>query len=185
MVLLAKWILENKSKARVVIVTDRDELDKQIEGVFTEAGEPIKRTTSGRDLMSQLGHPRRRIAPYIARSCQLIRNGLLRHRCGVGVDALERIRSFHVVSNILIGFVADSFNDTTHFYQAHFCRTPNLTIEPLQTLNKIIVTQPRLTQLQAWFYAGPNPSNFRHRHPVSPNVFKARKKVFKFILSAT
>ena len=55
MVLLAKWILENKSSARVVIVTDRDELDKQIERVFTDAGEGIKRTSSGRDLMSQLG----------------------------------------------------------------------------------------------------------------------------------
>ena len=31
MVLLAKWILENKPNARVAIVTDRDELDKQIE----------------------------------------------------------------------------------------------------------------------------------------------------------
>jgi type I site-specific restriction-modification system R (restriction) subunit len=38
MVLLAKWILENKPNARVVIVTDRDELDKQIEGVFIAAG---------------------------------------------------------------------------------------------------------------------------------------------------
>ena len=55
MVMLAKWILENKSKARVVIVTDRDELDKQIETVFNEAGEPIKRTSSGSDLMKQLG----------------------------------------------------------------------------------------------------------------------------------
>src|SRR6202023_2570835 len=40
--------------ARVAIITDRDELDKQIERVFTEVGEPIKRTNSGRDLMSQL-----------------------------------------------------------------------------------------------------------------------------------
>ncbi len=55
MVLLAKWILENKPNARVVIVTDRDELDKQIEGVFTDAGHPITRTSSGRDLMSLLG----------------------------------------------------------------------------------------------------------------------------------
>jgi type I restriction enzyme R subunit len=31
MVLLAKWILENNPNARVAIVTDRDELDKQIE----------------------------------------------------------------------------------------------------------------------------------------------------------
>jgi len=55
MVLLAKWILENNPHARVAIITDRDELDKQIERVFTEAGEAIKRTNSGRDLMSQLG----------------------------------------------------------------------------------------------------------------------------------
>ncbi|MFM1907432.1 MAG: hypothetical protein RLZZ591_1109 [Pseudomonadota bacterium] len=61
MVLLAKWILENKPNARVVIVTDRDELDKQIEGVFTDAGHPITRTTSGRNLMTQLGHAKPRL----------------------------------------------------------------------------------------------------------------------------
>ncbi len=55
MVLLAKWILENKPNARVVIVTDRDELDKQIEGVFIAAGYPMTRASSGRDLMTQLG----------------------------------------------------------------------------------------------------------------------------------
>ena len=61
MVLLAKWILENNPNARVVIITDRDELDKQIEGVFTEAGETIKRTTSGRDLMTQLAQAKPRL----------------------------------------------------------------------------------------------------------------------------
>jgi type I restriction enzyme R subunit len=55
MVLLAKWILENKPTARVLILTDRDELDKQIERVFTAAGETIYRTSSGYDLMAQLG----------------------------------------------------------------------------------------------------------------------------------
>jgi len=55
MVLLAKWILEHNPHARVAIITDRDELDKQIERVFTDAGEAIKRTSSGRDLMKQLG----------------------------------------------------------------------------------------------------------------------------------
>jgi len=55
MVLLAKWILENNPNARVAIITDRDELDKQIERVFTEAGESIYRTSSGLDLMCQLG----------------------------------------------------------------------------------------------------------------------------------
>ncbi len=55
MVFLAKWILESNPNARVAIVTDRDELDKQIEGVFKDSGEDIYRTSSGRDLMSQLG----------------------------------------------------------------------------------------------------------------------------------
>ncbi len=55
MVLLAKWILENMPQARVLIVTDRDELDKQIARVFKESGEAIHRTTSGADLMAQLG----------------------------------------------------------------------------------------------------------------------------------
>ena len=54
MVLLAKWILENLPKSRVLILTDRDELDKQIERVFNDAGEAICRTSSGRDLMAQL-----------------------------------------------------------------------------------------------------------------------------------
>lgn len=61
MVLLARWILEANPHARVAIITDRDELDKQIERVFTEAGEAIKRTSSGRDLMSQLGQAKPRL----------------------------------------------------------------------------------------------------------------------------
>ena len=61
MVLLAKWILENKPNARVLIVTDRDELDKQIAGVFHASGETIYRTQSGADLMTQLGQPTPRL----------------------------------------------------------------------------------------------------------------------------
>jgi type I restriction enzyme R subunit len=61
MVILAKWILENNPEARVAIITDRDELDKQIERVFNDTGEPIKRTTSGRDLMAQLAEAKPRL----------------------------------------------------------------------------------------------------------------------------
>ena len=38
MVLLAKWILEQDPDARVLVITDRDELDKQIEGVMKNVG---------------------------------------------------------------------------------------------------------------------------------------------------
>lgn len=54
MVWLAKWILENNPKARLLIVTDRTELDEQIEGVFLGVGESIKRTSSGADLVNKL-----------------------------------------------------------------------------------------------------------------------------------
>jgi type I restriction enzyme R subunit len=61
MVLLARWILENNPNARVAIITDRDELDKQIERVFSGSGEDIYRTSSGRDLMSQLAQAKPRL----------------------------------------------------------------------------------------------------------------------------
>src|SRR4030095_9658173 len=61
MVLLAKWILENNPNARVAIITDRDELDKQIERVFTDSGEAIYRTRSGQGLMRDLGQARPRL----------------------------------------------------------------------------------------------------------------------------
>ena len=54
MVWLAKWILANNSNARVLIITDRIELDEQIEGVFKGVREAIKRTKSGEDLIQAL-----------------------------------------------------------------------------------------------------------------------------------
>ena len=61
MVYLAKWILENNPHARVLVVTDRDELDKQIEEVFIDTGEDIYRTSSGKDLMRKLGEAKPRL----------------------------------------------------------------------------------------------------------------------------
>ena len=77
MLLLAKWILKSVQGSRVVIITDRDELDAQIEGVFTGAKEPIYRTSSGRDLMAQLSQP----APNLL--CSLV------HKFGSGKGLAE------------------------------------------------------------------------------------------------
>ena len=78
MVLLARWILENKPAARVLVLTDRDELDKQIEGVFADTGQTIFRTRSGSDLMAQLGQATPRLL------CSLV------HKFGQrGVDDFE------------------------------------------------------------------------------------------------
>lgn len=54
MVWLAQWIRENVTDARVVIITDRDELDKQIESGFKDAGELIERAQSGGKLIEML-----------------------------------------------------------------------------------------------------------------------------------
>ena len=54
MVWLAKWIWENVPKARVLIITDRTELDDQIDKVFKGVNENIYRTKSGQDLIDQL-----------------------------------------------------------------------------------------------------------------------------------
>ena len=57
MVLLAKWLLEHDPNGRILIVTDRDQLDRQIEGVMRNAGvvgedEPSPRVTS-RDVFEE------------------------------------------------------------------------------------------------------------------------------------
>lgn len=54
MVWLTKWIREFNPNARVLIITDRDELDKQIEKVFKGIDEQILRTKSGADLIEKL-----------------------------------------------------------------------------------------------------------------------------------
>jgi type I restriction enzyme R subunit len=54
MVWLAKWIRENVKDSRVLIVTDRTELDEQIEKVFFGVDEAIYRTKSGADLIATL-----------------------------------------------------------------------------------------------------------------------------------
>jgi len=54
MVWLTKWIREYNPNARVLIITDRDELDKQIEKVFKGVDENIVRTKSGADLIEKL-----------------------------------------------------------------------------------------------------------------------------------
>ena len=54
MVWLAKWLREQVAASRVLIVTDRTELDEQIERVFKGVGEHIYRTQSGADLAGAL-----------------------------------------------------------------------------------------------------------------------------------
>jgi type I restriction enzyme R subunit len=78
MVLLARWILATNPNARVVIITDRDELDQQIEAVFGGADERVHRSSSGADLLQVLSQPSPRLI------CSLV------HKFGLrGVEDFE------------------------------------------------------------------------------------------------
>ena len=54
MVVLSKLLVERDPDGRVLIVTDRDELDEQIEKLFKGVDEEIIRTKSGRDLVNRI-----------------------------------------------------------------------------------------------------------------------------------
>ncbi|MHA1974856.1 MAG: type I restriction endonuclease subunit R [Candidatus Hodarchaeales archaeon] len=54
MVWLSKWILSNYSNARILIITDRKELDEKIETNFSDVDEKIIRTKSGADLIEKI-----------------------------------------------------------------------------------------------------------------------------------
>jgi len=77
MVWLAKWIREHVTDARVLIITDRTELDEQIERVFNGVRENIYRTKSGADLIATLNATK----PWLM--CSLI------HKFGVKEEGEE------------------------------------------------------------------------------------------------
>lgn len=103
MVWLAKWIRENIVDPRVIIITDRKELDEQIEGVFKGVNEEIHRTRSGSDLISTLNES----SPWLI--CSLIHKFGARNS-NVDGDYTEFIQSirdslpdgFEAKGNILV-----------------------------------------------------------------------------------
>lgn len=82
MVWLAKWIRENVPDSRVLVITDRTELDDQIERVFNGVNEEILRTKSGADLIARLNDT----APWLL--CSLI------HKFGGKEDGEADVEGF-------------------------------------------------------------------------------------------
>ena len=61
MVWLSKWILEHNHDARILIITDRTELDEQIELVFNGVDEEIWRAPNSRQLFAELNTKEKRL----------------------------------------------------------------------------------------------------------------------------
>lgn len=87
MVMLARWIKEHLSAARVLIITDRKELDDQIvDEVFGGAGETVRRAKNGDDLMAALAEEKDRIV------CSLVHKFGKRESDEMG-RLIEQVRS--------------------------------------------------------------------------------------------
>ena len=106
MVWLAQWIRENVTDARVVVITDRDELDKQIESGFKDAGEKIRRVRSGAQLVSMLNEAE----PWLI--CTLIHKfGSKNDQGGISVGGRKAVKTLdlyleEVAKNLPQGFRA-------------------------------------------------------------------------------
>ena len=96
MVWLTKWIIENIDNSRVVIITDREELDDQIESLFIKVDQKVYRTKSGEDLRKVLNKSEESII------CSLIYK--YGHHAGKDVD-LEKYRE-ELLRGLEPGFMA-------------------------------------------------------------------------------
>jgi len=86
MVWLAKWIWENVRNARVLIITDRTELDEQIDTVFKGVNEQMYRTKSGQDLIAKLNTDKEWLL------CSLVHKFANRREEGNVVGFLEEVK---------------------------------------------------------------------------------------------
>lgn len=104
MVWLTKWIREFNPNARVLIITDRDELDKQIEKVFKGVDEQILRTKSGADLIEKLNAT----TPWLL--CSLI------HKFGNKEEGAEKAKDYDNYLQELKNSLPKDFKPKGQFY---------------------------------------------------------------------
>lgn len=96
MVWLAKWIRENIADARLLIITDRTELDDQIERVYLGVDETIYRTRSGQDLLLKLNEAQ----PWLL--CTLIHKFAGKDDSHEFIEELKRPKDFKPKGNLIV-----------------------------------------------------------------------------------
>jgi type I restriction enzyme R subunit len=78
MVMLAKYLLEQIRGAKVIIVTDRTELDRQIEQTFSHTRLKPARATSGKNLIELIGEGKSDIVTAIINKFSTVENSKLK-----------------------------------------------------------------------------------------------------------
>ena len=109
MVWLANWILEESSDARVLIVTDRRELDAQIEGVFKGVGKDIARIRNGRVRNRTYQNGSEALWDTLQRSSERLVASLV-HKFGSGADTVRKL------INELEAYLPDDFEVPGQLY---------------------------------------------------------------------
>jgi type I restriction enzyme, R subunit len=96
MVWIAKWIREHITDARLLIITDRTELDEQIEKVFKGVDEQIYRTKSGQDLLLKLNETQ----PWLL--CTLIHKFGGKDDTNEFIEDLKKPKDFKPKGNLFV-----------------------------------------------------------------------------------
>lgn len=113
MVWLAQWIREQEGDNRILIVTDRDELDRQIELGFKKTNILPKRVKSGGELITAISEPGSQVLTTLI------------HKFGLGFhDATDRIavggkkaeRSPEEVMQLIAASLPEGFKPSGKFY---------------------------------------------------------------------
>jgi type I restriction enzyme R subunit len=179
MVLLAKWLLEHDPEARIVVITDRDELDKQIEGVMRNAGvigkdEASPRITSRKEFVEKLTAPLPRVLCALIHKFSLDLSSpppVVHGRCYVFVDECHRTQGGDMNKQmkrwlegaIFIGFTGtpllrkdkqttrEIFGKFIHTYKFHEAVEDRVVLDLKYEARKVAQNLVKEEAVDAWF----------------------------------
>ncbi|HKQ79962.1 MAG TPA: HsdR family type I site-specific deoxyribonuclease, partial [Blastocatellia bacterium] len=179
MVLIAKWLLEHDPDARILIITDRDELDKQIEGVMKNAGvigteSPSPRITSRDEFKQKLSTPNPRLLCALVHKFDLDLKGArppIHGRFYVFVDECHRTQGGEMNKQmkrwlehaIFIGFTGtpllrkdkqttrEVFGTNIHTYKFHEAVTDKVVLDLKYEARDVPQRMTSPTAIDAWF----------------------------------
>lgn len=117
---LTKWLREHVSNSRVLVITDRTELDEQIEGIFKGVDENIHRTKNGKELIKILNAT---TPPILCSLIHKFKDNTKKTEDGDDDTFIEEIklalpRDFKPKGDVIV------FVDECHRTQSGSCMTP-------------------------------------------------------------
>lgn len=114
MVWLAQWIQEQPGDNRILIVTDRDELDRQIETGFKNTNQTPKRVRSGRELIDAIRTPGNTVLTTLIHKFGLGLHDATEDR--ISVNGKKATRSAENIMKAIAASLPEGFAPAGNFY---------------------------------------------------------------------